>query len=83
MGQEKVVINFLVIFQYGVRVIEFFILHSFSTKVFITALLFFTQYMLVKVSGDLDDLFSNRYFQVLSEHFSFYSFSFSPMVKCR
>lgn len=59
MGQEKVVIIFLVIFQYGVRVIEFFILHSFSTKVFITALLFFTKYMLVKVSGDLDDLFSN------------------------
>lgn len=57
MGQEKVVIIFLVIFQYGVRVIEFFILHSFSTKVFILALLFFTQYMLVKVSGDLDDLF--------------------------
>lgn len=78
MGQEKVVIIFLVIFQYGVRVIEFFILHSFSTKVFITALLFFTQYMLVKVSGDLDDLFSNRYFEVLSEHSSFYSFSFSP-----
>lgn len=50
MGQEKVVIIFLVIFQYGVRVIEFFILHSFSTKVLITALLFLTQYMLVSLS---------------------------------
>lgn len=69
MGPEKVVIIFFGHFQYGVWVIDFLFYKVFQRKFLYQHCCFLhkTCY-LVKVSVELDDLFSNRYFEVLSEH---------------